>query len=295
MQCGLGGKMEFATSGQIPLPPDALEDIKKMQEEGLKEEEEGWGWLDTLELVPVIGSIVGAVREGMKGNWGMMVLNIGFLAADIAGVVSFGASTAASTAAKAAIKTGVKVAAKTAAKTAAKQVGKSGLKTGVKLSAKGAGKAFKSEMEGVVKKTGKSKKPVTSNPDPIGTFRDNAGRLRNKNGTFAKDPNKKTFVSKPTESYNRKKHYGNTPKKSDRKHLGAGKDEVADHDPPLVKRYYEGDPKIGEKPGYQMTPKERKTSANDRTRMKKQSKEDSNKQGAEMSRYSKKKKEEYGL
>jgi hypothetical protein len=39
MQCGLGGKIEFVTSGQIPLPPDALEDIQKMQEEGAKEEE----------------------------------------------------------------------------------------------------------------------------------------------------------------------------------------------------------------------------------------------------------------
>jgi hypothetical protein len=144
------------------LPPEALEDIKKMQEEGLKKkEEEGWGWLDTLELVPVIGSIVGAVREGIKGNWGMMALNIGFLALDIAGVVSFGASTAASTVAKAAIKTGVKV----AAKTAAKQAGKSGLKTGVKLSTKGAGKAFKSEMKGIVAQVAKGKKSVTCKPN----------------------------------------------------------------------------------------------------------------------------------
>jgi hypothetical protein len=124
----------------------------------------------------------------------MMALNIGFLAADVLGVVSFGASTAASTAAKAAIKTGVKVAAKSAAKAAAKQVGKTGLKTGVKLFAKGAGKAFKSEMKGIVKKAGKGKKPVTSKGDPPGTFRDKMGRLRNKNGTFAKDPSKQAKV-----------------------------------------------------------------------------------------------------
>jgi RecA/RadA recombinase len=160
MQCGLGGKIEFVTSGQIPLPPDALEDIKKMQEEGRKKEEEGWGWLDTLELVPVIGSIVGAVREGIKGNWGMMAANIGFLALDVAGLFSFGATTAASTAVKAAAKTGVKVAAKTAAKSAAKQVGKSGLKTGVKLTSKGAAKTFKSNIDNVITKTAHGKVSV---------------------------------------------------------------------------------------------------------------------------------------
>lgn len=134
--------------------------------------------------------------------------------------------------------------------------------------------------------------------DPVGTFRDINGRLRNsKTGRFIKDPNKRPSIktSKPKEPYNRKKHYGNTPKKSNRKFFGAKKDEVIDHDPPLVKRYYEGDPKIGEKPGYQMTPKERKASANDRSRMQKQPRNESNKQGGEMSKYSRKKKKDLGL
>ena len=97
MPCSLGGKIQFVTSGQVPLPDDAMEDIKALQEQGSKtDEDEGWGWLDAVELIPVVGSIVGAVREGMKGNWGMMAMNIGFLALDIAGLVSFGATTAAS-------------------------------------------------------------------------------------------------------------------------------------------------------------------------------------------------------
>jgi Protein of unknown function (DUF1557). len=153
MQCGLGGKIRFVTSGQIPLPPEALEDIEAMQQSGEEEEEdEGWTWLDTLELVPVVGSIVGAVREGMKGNWGMMAMNIGFLALDIAGIVSFGATTAASSAGKAAVKAGVKVAAKTVTKTAAKTVGKSGLKTGTKLFAKGALKTFANSIDNIIGK-----------------------------------------------------------------------------------------------------------------------------------------------
>ena len=153
MPCSLGGKINFVTGGQIPLPDDAMEDIKALQEQGAKEDEdEGWGWLDTVELIPVVGSIVGAVREGMKGNWGMMAMNIGFLALDVAGLVSFGATTAASSAGKAGIKAGVKVAAKSATKIATKQAGKSGLKTAIKLTAKGAKKAFCESIDKIVGK-----------------------------------------------------------------------------------------------------------------------------------------------
>ena len=60
--------------------------------------------------------------------------------------------------------------------------------------------------------------------------------------------------------------------------MEAQPDDVVYHDPELVKRYYDGDPKTGEKPGYQMTPEERKASANDRPRMKLQPKTESNKQ-----------------
>ncbi|MGI5107907.1 hypothetical protein H0R94_12935 [Treponema socranskii] len=100
---------------------------------------------------------------------------------------------------------------------------------------------------------------------------------------------------KPTRAYNRVNDYGNTPTASDRKALGAGKNEVVDHQPPLVQRYYEGDPKIGEKPGYKMTPAERRVSAQDRSRMQLQPKQDSFRQGAKMRKYSTQKKEEFGL
>lgn len=152
LPCALGGKIQFVTSGQIPLPEEALDDIEAMREHGQEEEDEGWTWLDTVELIPVVGSIVGAVREGIKGNWGMMAANIGFLVMDVAGVVSGGTTTVAATAAKTAIKTGTKVVAKTAAKTAAKQAGKSGLKTGLKLSAKGALKSFAKGIDKIILK-----------------------------------------------------------------------------------------------------------------------------------------------
>ncbi len=78
----------------------------------------------------------------------------------------------------------------------------------------------------------------------------------------------------PGAAYNRSEHYGKTPTKADRKALGAGADEVVDHDPPLVQRYYDGDPAAGEKPGWQLTPEERRSSANDRSRMKRQPKKE---------------------
>ena len=98
--------------------------------------------------------------------------------------------------------------------------------------------------------------------------------------------------AKPSEAYDRLKHYGRTPTKADRRVLGAQTDEVLDHDPPLVKRYYEGDPSCCEPPGYQMTTAERRASASDRGRMNRQPRTESNRQGGEMSQYSQEKKRE---
>jgi YD repeat-containing protein len=49
----------------------------------------------------------------------------------------------------------------------------------------------------------------------------------------------------PSEPYNRRKHYGSTPTEGDREAIGG---ESVDHAPPLVKRFYDGDPATGEKP-----------------------------------------------
>lgn len=71
---------------------------------------------------------------------------------------------------------------------------------------------------------------------------------------------------KPSEAYNRAKHYGKTPTASDRSALGATSGEYVDHSTPLVKHFYEGDGQGG-RPGYQMTQAERKAFANDRSKM----------------------------
>ena len=69
------------------------------------------------------------------------------------------------------------------------------------------------------------------------------------------------------EPYNRAQHYGRSPTAADRRTLGAGPGQVLDHQPPLVQRYYEGDPRIGEAPGMYMTADQRRASAADRSRM----------------------------
>jgi hypothetical protein len=191
LQCGVGGKIEFVTSGQIPLPPDAMDDIKAMQESGQEPDDTKFGWWDAAEMIPVAGSIIGIVRSARRGNWGMAALNVGFLALDVLGLVSFGATTAASTVAKAGVKTGVRI----VAKEATKQVGKSGLQTGARISGKGALKAFRKNIDKIIRKVKGGKKPVTA--DPPNTFRDAQGRLRNKNGRFAKDPHSKSAAKKP--------------------------------------------------------------------------------------------------
>ncbi|RLJ69336.1 polymorphic toxin-type HINT domain-containing protein [Pedobacter alluvionis] len=134
LPCSIGGKIEFVTSGQIPISEEEL--AKMTDEHSEKEEDEGWGWWDTAELIPVVGSIIGIVRSAAKGNWWMVAANVGFLALDIAGVVSFGATTAASTAAKGGLKAGLKVAGKAALEAAGKVLTKEGAKTLAEAAAK---------------------------------------------------------------------------------------------------------------------------------------------------------------
>ena len=134
LPCSVGGKIEFVTSGQVPIPPEDMDAL--MEEHGEPEEEEGgWGWWDTAELIPVVGNVIGMVREGRKGNWGMFALNAAFLVVD---VFTLGTGSLVTTPLKGGVKAGVKYAAKTTAKTVAKATSKAGMKS----LAKGAGKAF---------------------------------------------------------------------------------------------------------------------------------------------------------
>lgn len=91
--------------------------------------------LDAVEMVPVLGSIVGIGRSAMKGNWAMVGLNVGFLALDI-----FTAGTGSTLA-----KMGVKGGAMAVAKSATKEVGKQAIK-----------QVEKGVVKGSVKQTGET-------------------------------------------------------------------------------------------------------------------------------------------
>ncbi len=147
IQCATGGKMTFLNSGQVPLPQEELD---KLIEENTEEEDDGgWGWWDTAELIPVVGNVIGMVREAKKGNWGMVGLNAVFLIVD---VFTLGSSSLITSGVKGGIKAGVKVAAKTTAKKVAQTTSKALAKGGMKKLVKGGAKAL---AKGISKATAK--------------------------------------------------------------------------------------------------------------------------------------------
>jgi hypothetical protein len=121
------------------------------------------------------------------------------------------------------------------------------------------------------------------------------GGASTRSGATRSGATRSASTPRPTEPYNRRKHYGSTPSAADRRAAGVGPDEVLDHDPPLVQRYYDGDPATGEKPGHLMTPDERRESGSDRSRMTPQPRTESDQQGGQMAAYSRRKKKEFGL
>jgi hypothetical protein len=99
----------------------------------------------------------------------------------------------------------------------------------------------------------------------------------------------------PDRAYDRMEHFGSTPTRADRAAIGAGPGQVADHYPTLAERWYFGDSSRGEIPGYLMTPSQRAASAADRSRMRVQSRQDSDIQGGQMAAFSKRMKKVYRL
>lgn len=153
--CTVGGTIEFMTSGQVPLPDDAMAEVQDMQDQAQKElDDSGQG--DSVGetgfvegMVPVWGSGRDLINDIQTGDgWGI-AMNAGFLIWDVAsiavGVVSFGAGTAAMQAGKAGVKTGIKAGIKAIPKAAMKGLGKTGF---IKLSKE----ALKTSIDDVAKK-----------------------------------------------------------------------------------------------------------------------------------------------
>ncbi|CVK15692.1 intein N-terminal splicing region [Apibacter mensalis] len=156
LPCSLGGKIEFITSGQIPV---SREDLDKLTEENAEdppqEEEDGLSWWDVVEMVPFIGGAVGIVRSGSKGDWVGIGLSAASLALDIGGVFSLGAGNAAS----ATVKTGKLAKAASKVGKAASKISKAALTAGGKLltkaSAKAAAKALAKKTDDIIIRYGK--------------------------------------------------------------------------------------------------------------------------------------------
>jgi hypothetical protein len=136
--CPVGGKIEFMTSGQVPLPPEAAAEVKALQDQAQRELDDSGqgnsvGETGFVEgMIPVWGSGRDMINDIQTGDgWGA-VMNAGFLIWDVAsvaaGVVSFGAGTALMQGAKAGVKGAVKTAAKAISKEALQQLGKQAFK-----------------------------------------------------------------------------------------------------------------------------------------------------------------------
>jgi len=139
-----------------------------------------------------------------------------------------------------------------------------------------------------------SEKPQTEKVEPVSAPK--AGKPKLSDTGMASMQKAETKDTKPPpEAYDRQKHYGNTPTRADREKLGIADNPnmVADHNPPLVKRYYEGDPNFGGKRGWELTDEQRKESA--KLGLKPQPIDESRAQGGKMSAYAKEKKQAHGL
>lgn len=134
LHCTLGqGKIEFITSGQLPLPPAVSQSINETKKDGkdiltqAQKEQNAVGEAGLAEgLIPIWGSgrdLINAVQTGDKVG---MALNAAFLVWDVASVVagafSFGTATAAMMVGKAGLRTALKAAGKVAAKAAEKKM-----------------------------------------------------------------------------------------------------------------------------------------------------------------------------
>ncbi|GAB3392302.1 hypothetical protein GCM10027434_03170 [Hymenobacter luteus] len=153
INCPLGqGKIEFLTSGQLPMPPEMSQQIKETREEAdeaLKQaelEKNSVGEAGLLEgMIPLWGSGRDLIHAAQTGDKMGVALNAAFLVWDVAsvaaGVLTFGTATAAMMGAKAGVRTALKAGAKVAAGLAKKQMAalalksaalKNGLKAGVR-------------------------------------------------------------------------------------------------------------------------------------------------------------------
>ncbi|HET9505994.1 MAG TPA: polymorphic toxin-type HINT domain-containing protein [Hymenobacter sp.] len=141
INCPLGqGKIEFLTSGQLPIPPELSQQIKETKEdadEALKQaelEKNSVGEAGLLEgAIPVWGSGRDLIHSIQTGDKVGMAVNAAFLVWDVAsvaaGIFSFGTATVAMAGAKAGVRGLIKAGGKVALGAAKKQMASLALKS----------------------------------------------------------------------------------------------------------------------------------------------------------------------
>ena len=134
IHCPLGqGKIEFMTSGQLPIPPELSQHIKETREdadealEQAEKEKHSVGEAGLLEgAIPLWGSGRDLIHAAQTGDKIGVALNAAFLVWDIAsvaaGVLSFGTATVAMAGAKAGVRSLLKAGGKVAVSLAKKQM-----------------------------------------------------------------------------------------------------------------------------------------------------------------------------
>jgi hypothetical protein len=134
INCPLGqGKIEFVTSGQLPIPPELSQQIKETKEEAdealeqAEKEKNSVGEAGLLEgAIPIWGSGRDLIHSIQTGDKVGIALNAAFLVWDaasvVAGVFSFGTATVAMAGAKAGVRGLIKAGGKVALGLAKKQM-----------------------------------------------------------------------------------------------------------------------------------------------------------------------------
>lgn len=146
--CSTGGKIEFMTSGQVPLPADAAEEVQKMQDQAQEElndsgEGDSVGESGLVEgFIPVWGSGRDAVNDFQQGRWGWGLFNSAMVVVD---VFTLGGGSVVKGAIKGGVKATAKAVGKSAVKGLAKGLGKGAFKKLTKV-------ALKSSIDDVAKK-----------------------------------------------------------------------------------------------------------------------------------------------
>jgi hypothetical protein len=124
--CPVGqGKIEFMTSGQLPMPPDVSQELKEVEQDAqesldaAEKEKNSVGEASFAEgLIPIWGSGRDLIHAAQTGDKMGVALNAAFLVWDVAsvaaGVLSFGTATAGMMAGKAGVRAALKAGGKVA-------------------------------------------------------------------------------------------------------------------------------------------------------------------------------------